>query len=251
MTAGRLLAALSGLGLVACETTETPRAHFTSATWSVPAPGLDCLELSASRVCYESSIDCPEPPCVTDRPSPGVPALSPLGFRCTGEGKNRRCVDRARLTDRFTCDRAHCMQRHPRLPDDGEWTCADQSGAVLCVGGVRAAGVAHPVAASGWHCGERNGTDERVCVDFDPDFPDGNVSGWRCRFAHEAGTQRLCDRARPPATLDIPCSMDTPCVDGAICAGGHCIPLRPQPACWLDTDCASGVCRFGSCVKRP
>jgi len=150
----------------------------------------------------------------------------------------------------FACSGDRCEQRHPRMPDDGEWQCADSAGATVCMGGERAAGVARPAAEPAWFCGARRDRvmGARICVDLSPDFPDGRAPGWRCRTLYEGPTRRVCDRDPAAHTLAETCDRAHPCVDGSRCAGGWCVPERPAPECWLDTDCAAGRCRFGSCV---
>jgi len=139
------------------------------------------------------------------------------------------------------------------MPDDGEWACADSAGTTVCRGGARAAGVAAAPPDPGWFCGQRRrspaGDGSRVCVDLAPDFPDGVMSGWRCRMIHDAPTRRVCDRDPQAPTLAKACDEQRPCVDGARCASGRCIPGRPSPDCWLDGDCPGRRCRFGSCVE--
>jgi len=150
----------------------------------------------------------------------------------------------------FACSGDRCEQRHPRMPDDGEWQCADSAGATVCMGGERAAGVARSAPEPAWLCGARRGAaaGARICVDLSPDFPDGRASGWRCRTIHEGPARRVCDRDPAAHTLAEACDRARPCVDGSRCADGWCVPERPAPACWLDTDCPGGRCRFGSCV---
>jgi hypothetical protein len=164
--------------------------------------------------------------------------------------------------------RARGPLRHPRLPDDGEWQCADSAGAVLCAGGEPPAGVAAERADTGWFCGARSGAKPlalagaraqpsaaaapfagpRVCLDLDPDFPDGTASHWRCRYAYESGVQRICQRDGTGARIGDACNASRPCVDGSHCSAGYCIVPRPLPDCWLGSDCKSTDCRFGSCA---
>jgi hypothetical protein len=131
----------------------------------------------------------------------------------------------------FLCRGEQCSQRHVRLPDDGEWRCADLDGVVLCAGGEPAAGVVPAGAARGYRCGERLGLarHERVCVDSAPDFPPGGRAAYRCRFDAEHGLTRECaPRETPPSD--------------AIAA----LPPR-APECWLDADC-QGSCVHGFCT---
>ncbi len=124
------------------------------------------------------------------------------------------------------------------MPDDGEWECADVHGVVVCHGGLAAAGAVPGPADLGWLCGSRRShPSERVCIDLSPDRPNAELS---CRF--EAG-ERVCT-ARPESRVGAACGV---CPAGSVCADGHCLPLEPKPECWLDRDCGSGVCLFGSC----
>jgi hypothetical protein len=129
----------------------------------------------------------------------------------------------------FVCTGDICTQRHVRLPDDGEWRCAERDGVVWCAGGEPAAGVVSASAARGYRCGERRGSKvrERVCVDAAPDYPEGGAARFRCRFEQEQGVVRSCTRA--PATP-------------------RPLPENARPNCWLDADCP-GRCERGSCVE--
>jgi hypothetical protein len=151
----------------------------------------------------------------------------------------------------FSCAGNRCEQRHPRMPDTGEWQCMDSAGATVCLGGERAAGVAEAPPDAGWFCGARRGGDPgtRICVDLSPDFPDGRARGWRCRTLYAGPARRICDRDPDAHTLGDACDARHPCVDGSLCAVGFCVPERPTPGCWQDSDCPGGRCRFGSCVK--
>jgi hypothetical protein len=151
----------------------------------------------------------------------------------------------------FACAGDRCEQRHPRMPDTGEWQCMDSAGATVCMGGERAAGVAPAPPDPRWFCGARRGGEPgaRVCVDLSPDFPDGHAHGWRCRTLHDGPARRVCERDPEAHTLGDTCDARHPCVDGSLCAGGLCLPERPAPACWREADCPEGRCRFGSCVK--
>src|SRR6185503_1728710 len=110
----------------------------------------------------------------------------------------------------FVCEGQHCTQRQTRLPDDGEWTCADAAGAALCVGGEPAAGVAPGPPDPAWTCGPRRGARRdalgvRVCMDPSPDSPDGRMTGWRCRYLHDPPLRRVCDRDPAARTLGETC----------------------------------------------
>lgn len=162
------------------------------------------------------------------------------------------CVRRepAPWTPPFTCAAHSCRQAYARLPDDGEWECVDQAGAVICRGGDPPAGVMAGPPDRRWRCGPRPGGAERICVDLHPDFPGGAARGWRCR--HEGGVRpaRSCQRDPDAHNLGDPCAPARPCVDGATCEDGRCQAPALGPGCWLDQDCGLGVCRFGSCREN-
>jgi hypothetical protein len=162
-------------------------------------------------------------------------ALAALGafaaFGCADKPSPPRKLPVRRTVEAspFVCAGDVCTQRHVRLPDDGEWRCAEREGVVWCAGGEQAAGVVPASAVRGYRCGERRGASlgERVCVDASPDYPDGGAARFRCRFEQEHGVVRSCTRA-----------ASTP------------RPLSPgvAPNCWVDTDC-SVRCDRGSCVE--
>jgi hypothetical protein len=129
---------------------------------------------------------------------------------------------------RFECRERKCSQQHPRLPDTGEWRCADREHVVWCAGGEPAAGVVSGPPDAQFRCGARWGTDkpERVCLDPQPDYPD-DEHDYACSFEQEKSIVRVC-RAWAPAP-------PRPLAAGAI------------PACWLDRDCPSGACDRGVC----
>jgi len=216
--------------------------------WPVPAlpgePGAWCADVGTLRACWAAAA-ASLPPRLVARPLPRLPASSPLGWRCGGQGAARVCRDRRLAAPPFQCAGARCEQRLPRMPDDGDWSCADMGGAAICHAGERAAGVAPAAPDVGWICGARG-----ICVDLSPDFPDGDMTGWRCRYLHDNGARRVCERAGPAAhQLTDTCDGRRPCLDGSRCVDGRCLPARPDPACWLDPDCpGGGYCRFGSCV---
>jgi hypothetical protein len=130
----------------------------------------------------------------------------------------------------FVCDGDRCTQRHVRLPDDGEWRCADFDGVAVCAGGEPAAGVVQASARRGYRCGARRGASrERVCVDPAPDQPPTDTIAYRCRFDAEHGLTREClaragNESRAPRELP----------SGA-------------PDCWLDSDCGA-ACDRGFCA---
>jgi hypothetical protein len=157
----------------------------------------------------------------------------------------------------FACDGDRCVQRYPRLPDDGEWACSDMGGAAVCSGGDPPAGVPFNVSDHAWTCGLRHpstaarGDGERVCVDLAPDFPDGTARGWRCHYATDEGMTRVCARDATVHVIGDPCDARAPCLDGLRCIAGSCTPESASPSCILDNDCNDGVCRFGSCWRGP
>ena len=119
-------------------------------------------------------------------------------------------------------------QEHPRLPDTGEWRCAERGLVVWCAGGEAAAGVISGPPDPGYRCGPRWGRDdgERVCVDEHPDYPESSAPQ-QCKFEQEQGIVRVCEPAAPYE--------------------GSALPPRAVPACWLDRDCPSGQCDRGAC----
>ena len=147
------------------------------------------------------------------------------GEASPGEPPPRRAIE----ASPFVCTGDVCNQRHVRLPDDGEWRCAERDGVVWCAGGEPPAGVVSTSTARGYRCGDRRRSNgrERVCVDAAPDYPEGGATRFRCRFEHEWGVVRSCTRAK---------------------ATPRPLPAGAQPNCWLDADCA-GRCERGTCVE--
>jgi hypothetical protein len=233
----------AALGLPACRGGAQPPAQGAEA-------GADCADVETLRVCWRGADAHVVERAVPARAgAPGAPQ-SPMGWRCIGAGSGRRCASRAESAPAFACAGDRCEQPHPRMPDDGEWQCADSAGATICTGGERAAGVAAAPVDSGWFCGARRGAEagSRVCVDLSPDFPDGRPPGWRCTTLHDGPARRVCTRDPDAHTLAETCDRAHPCVDGSRCADGRCVPERPSPACWLESDCGGvGRCHFGSC----
>jgi hypothetical protein len=190
---------------------------------------------------------------VVARTVPPRPAPTPAGFRCTGQGEARTCSARDDAGP-FVCEGDFCTQRHPRQPDDGQWQCADDSGASVCSGGEPAAGTVRTEPARGWICGARGGTQgrrpgERVCVDLSPDYPSGSAHDERCRWSYERGPTRSCARDPEAHVLGDACGPKEPCIAGALCVSGRCVPPRPVADCATDSDCSGARCRFGSCSK--
>jgi hypothetical protein len=213
------------------------------------AAGADCADVETLRVCWDAAGG----PHVAKLPPPASAPPAALGWRCVGNGAAIKCMRRTASAPAFVCTGSRCLQQHPRMPDDGEWQCTDSAGATICLGGERAAGVsaAGPPDA-GWFCGMRRGADAgaRLCVDLSPDFPDDHARGWRCRTLYDGPPRRVCDRDLDAHTLAESCDASRPCVDGSRCTDGWCLPERPAPACWLQTDCPGGRCRFGSCLGQ-
>lgn len=225
---------------------QTPRPSPTN-----DPPGGSCEDVGGVRACWGEG----GAPGLFPRPVPLGPAGSTLGWRCVGSGADRVCLDRRWAAPPFRCAGDRCVQLYPRLPDDGEWQCADSGSATVCKGGERAAGVAPAPPERGWRCGRRVetrdevGKGERICVDLSPDFPDGTMTGWRCRYENEPPLRRICARDPGRPSLTAPCDPQHPCLDGSVCVSGVCLPSAPHPDCWLDEDCAGGRCRFGSCAE--
>jgi hypothetical protein len=242
-----LLVAVVALVASGCD---RPGAELAS-DWiaSVPANadrGERCLDVGDRRACWDPA--CERGICAVERTLPGR-ALPEGGWRCWGAGQTRRCQPRRRGSSGFACraDGA-CTQRRPRLPDDGEWECTDRSGAVVCRGGIAAAGVVAGADDPGWLCGSGAPSfwGDRVCVDLSPDVPQ-EAGGWSCRFEGDADATRLCVPSSAPR-LAGPCDTPGACPDGSACIAGICLPPKPAPSCFLDSDCASGKCLFGSCA---
>jgi hypothetical protein len=249
----RTLALTLAPALVACERDDTARTHAASVgrAWSAPAAdvGVACSDVGLLRVCWDEQ----GRPSVVERTLPPRAAPTRLGFRCQGQGGARTCEARDDVGP-FACDGATCVQHAPRQPDDGQWQCTDDSAATVCIGAEPPAGVAETAVASGWVCGTRKRApprdppDRRVCVDLSPDFPGGSPAGQRCRWSYERGPTRTCTLDPREHALGDPCDAKAPCVVGALCVSGRCVPPRPRPECAFDSDCNGDACRFGSCA---
>jgi len=138
-----------------------------------------------------------------------------------------------RAASRFACQGGTCRQQQPRLPDTGEWRCAESKHVVWCAGGEPAAGVVGGPPDRHFRCGPRWGTGagERVCIERQPDYPGDPSLSYQCRFEQEQGVARVCRST--DAKVDAK-------------AGGD-LAERALPACWLDRDCPSGTCDRGAC----
>jgi hypothetical protein len=217
----------------------------------VPAPhdvGTECLDVGDVRACFSEGAPGSSGG-VVPVPRPQAPRGAERGFRCFGAGLERACVERGLAADAFVCDEARCVQRHPRLPDDGEWECADLDGVVICRGGEPAAGTVAGPPDVGWVCGARRGEPaERICLDFSPERP--RFEPWSCRFDYAPGAPlRSCTRGGA-GPLWRPCGAG--CPFGSVCAAGRCLPQAPHPDCWSSKDCAAGsLCAYGSCRRPP
>lgn len=240
-----LLLALNGCGRRGDGERLHPSRLAEVAAASLDPEGL-CSDFGAHRVCWAEA--CPGGVCVRPRPTPSALQNHALGYRCTGAGAARECAPRAARAPSFQCRRARCSQEQPRVPDDGEWECAELSGVVLCRGGTEPAAVVHVSADPGWLCGSRRRAKggDRVCLDLDPDLPDKpSVRG--CRFEIDgARMRRVCEHTEQPLLGDA-CSHPDLCPLGSECSHGICLPPRPSPNCWGDADCGLGQCRFGTC----
>jgi hypothetical protein len=236
------------LSLAACSPSRAARSSVVSAAANDKTDS--CADLTDLRVCWDASKKtCPDGICLDPLPVPRQRAESALGWRCSGSGARRTCVDRRWGVGDFVREGDLWVQRHPRFPDDGEWSCAEMGGAVVCSGGEPPAGVAENVADVAWFCGGRRATSgaERICVDLAPDFPDGRAHSWRCRYASDHGASRVCERDPSAHQLGDDCSAASPCLDGLGCVDGRCVPERPEPSCAFDRDCGRGACRLGTC----
>jgi hypothetical protein len=156
-------------------------------------------------------------------------ALLIVGAGCQHPDKTRpKPLLVARLASPFVCEGETCRQQHPRLPDTGEWRCAERGGVAWCAGGEPAAGVVAGAADPAFRCAPRWGHEtERICIARHPDYPDGRSDLYRCSYAQELGVARVCRLA--PASQQI--AFDE----------------RALPACWLDVDCSSRACDRGAC----
>ena len=168
-----------------------------------------------------SSFGCKQPP--KREPQRSATAVSKLAG-----------VVAPRRAGRFHAYEGKMRQSQPRLPDTGEWRCAEQGKVVWCAGGEAAAGVVGGPPDPGYRCGPRWGSEgERVCIDEHPDYPepsgsaDGDGKYSRCRFEQAQGIVRVCELGAPYT--------------------GPPLPAHARPACWLDRDCPAGHCERGAC----
>jgi hypothetical protein len=246
---GWLAGVMFGCAILGCRGPTGAPGLAPLAAPAVDPAGAPCADVGTLRVCWAPAGEAT----LMARQVPAPPPTSAMGWRCAGRGSARLCVDRRAEAPAFHCAGDRCTQSHARRPDDGEWTCVETAGATVCVGGEPAAGVVAGPPDPAWLCGPRRrqgGRDElgtSVCVDLAPDFPDGDAAGWLCRSVNDPAGARVCQRGAQASVLTASCERARPCVDGAVCAGGRCVPLHPAPSCWLDDDCPGGACRFGTC----
>lgn len=219
---------------------------------AVSAPALDasdaCTDVGQFRACWSPKSG--EGVWVGARPLPALIVRNAAEYRCTGSGKARRCRLRGDLASRFRCGGGRCVQDLPRLPDDGEWECADLSGAVLCRGGATPAGVVRPGSDPGWFCGTRRGAaaGDRLCLDLDPDYPSSQETGFQCWFEFtQAKLSRVCEPSALPR-LGSRCGTEHDCPPETRCFSKVCLPPELTPDCWGNADCAGGRCAYGRCV---
>jgi hypothetical protein len=223
--------------------------------WSLPpssaSPDATCFDVGHHTACFAATGAQ-----VAARRLPALAGPSTLGFRCWERAGKRTCVDRLAAAGPFSCStselgKTRCQQRAPRVPRGGIWDCGDDSGAVVCLGQE-----APPIVDGAWICGIRGGAGnaERVCVDLSPDYPDGVAEGWDCGFEDDphavGGRARTCTRTEGTHLLGSACDAKHPCVDGALCVSGVCLPQAPRASCIANQDCAGGPCRFGGCALR-
>ncbi len=255
----RVLALASTFVFAACgddarPTPEPGPSAMPEGGWLAAAPddrGRPCADVGDLRACWDGDGPaCAGGVCLVARPLPAAPPARD-GWRCHGEGSERRCVPRRLGSGAFDCDGAHCTQAEPRLPDAGFWECIDDDGIVVCRGGEPAAGVFPAAPDPGFACAGRRGErGQRVCIDASPDRPDAQARGWRCTFEHEGGERRVCTRDADAPAVGAPCEGPGACARGTACAAGRCLPVRLAPECWLDRDCGEGRwCRFGTCTR--
>jgi hypothetical protein len=218
---------------------------------SVPASvdvGERCADVGLVRACWTEAAGprCEQGVCLVPRAEPPWPAAG--GWRCAGVGDARSCVARERGASAMVCDGDACEQRHPYLPDHGQWECHDDHGLAICRRLAEAAGVHEAPMEAGWTCAERGGPEGGLlCVDASPDRPEGE--GWSCRYDHESGERRRCRRDPSAKVLGGECDSTHGCPRGAVCVESTCLPLALELECWIDSDCDFGECVLGRCSE--
>jgi hypothetical protein len=232
------------LWLAACGQQAEPRVQPARVAVAAEADrGELCLDVADTRACWGGA--CGEAGCVVPVVQPKL-LTPPSGFRCAGTGRARTCEARAEQAGPFRCADGRCVQERPRFPDNGEWDCVEIDGAVYCRKLAEAAGVQAGPLDPAFVCGPRPRSGELVCVDFAPD-PPPMPEPHRCAVRNRAGLpERVCE-PRPSPRLGRTCAADAPCDASTRCVQGRCLPAWPRPGCWLDKDCAPGVCKLGSC----
>ena len=101
-------------------------------------------------------------------------------------------------------------------------------GVAVCVGGDAPAGIPKNVRDPTWACGLARGhaqpSGERVCVDYHPEFPDGEGSGMELSLRERprslARVPPRCERHQ----IEDRCDAEHPCLDGLDCSAAHCRP---------------------------
>lgn len=195
-----------------------------------------CHEVGAVLAC--AGDDGEEGVRVIARPDPPERAPPDAAWRCE-PGPPRRCALSPRRP--FECSGGACTQRHPRLPDDADWECADVDGLVVCRDRPGPAGAVPGPRELGWICG---GGTPRICIDLAPDRP--GAGSYDCRYAHEPTIERTCREVDAP-TLGAPCRGE--CPRGMQCTSGVCVPDAIEtPDCWTSADCDDGrACVLARC----
>ena len=152
----------------------------------------------------------------------------------------------------FTCAADHCEQRHPRMPDAGEWQCMDSAGATICMGGERARPAWRPRPPT--HAGSavraaaasRARASASICR---PTFPmAARADGVAARCTTDR-PRRACDRDPGAHTLAETCDARTPVRRRQPLRRRLVRPGTARARVLAATDdCAGGRCRFGSCL---
>lgn len=156
-------------------------------------------------------------------------------WRCTRDGRGaRHCRPRAFGNDAWKCEGDSCARRHTDYPNQWEWECFETQGRVICRSDTPAA------ADPDWTCGKIG--ERLMCIDPDPDFPDGDGAAWTCRGQADTGHGRACKRAAAP-----PCASDDHC-RGGFCLDGRCVLAVLAAECFFETDCKAGKCTGGACL---
>jgi len=182
----------------------------------VPSRGRRLLAIELALLAAVLGCKQPPRPEKSHRPARASASITPVSLA-------------PRPASNFVCGPDGCVQLHPRLPDSGEWRCAERGQVVWCAGGETAAGVVSGPPDRRFRCATRwgKGRGERVCIDREPDYPGAQRRDFSCRFEQERGIARRC--ALTPAEPSQP------------------LHAQALPGCWLNQDCRSGRCDRGSC----